>query len=213
MPIAALVAAVFGAVFGVASDRLAARWPAHEDGRVRPVDWRTIVVAVAGALAFGGLALRWSEPRDLVILGAWFSVLLVLLATDLDQRLLPDVLTLPLIPITLVILLVGLDPLLAGKQFGLASGVAAAIGAPVLLFLTDLVLRGSLGMGDLKLAVSLGLMSGVTLLFAGFLVASAASSLVLVALLATRRIGLRSAIPFGPILIVGAFIAALLPGT
>lgn len=211
MPASAILAAVFGAVFGLACDRLAARWPVHEDGRTRPVDWRTVVVPLAGALAFGGLVLRWSDPRDLLVLGAWFCALLILLATDLDQRLLPDVITLPLIPITLGVLLVGWDPLLADKELGVVSGLAAAIGAPAILFVTDLLLRGSLGIGDLKLAVSLGLMAGVTRLFTGFLVASAASSILLIALLASRRLGMRSAIPFGPILIAGGFLAALLP--
>ena len=66
-------------------------------------------------------------------------------------------------------------------------------------------------MGDLKLAVSLGLMSGVSGLFAGFLIASVLSSVVLLLLIASRRIGLRSAIPFGPILIAAGIIATLLP--
>ena len=41
-------------------------------------------------------------------------------------------------------------------------------------------------MGDVKLAVSLGLMAGIVQLIAGFLVASIGGALVLVALLATR---------------------------
>jgi leader peptidase (prepilin peptidase) / N-methyltransferase len=207
----ALAAGAFGAVLGLLADRLAARWPAHADGSIRAVDWRTVLVAAAGALVFGALVLRWTEPRDVLILGAWFAALLVLLATDLDQRLLPDVITLPLIPLTLAVLVVGWDPLLAGKDLGLVSGIAAGIGAPLLLLLSDIVLRGALGAGDLKLAVSLGLMAGVSRLLVGFLVASALSSVVLIALILLRRLGMRSPIPFGPILIAGAFLAALLP--
>ncbi|HEV8053810.1 MAG: prepilin peptidase [Chloroflexi bacterium] len=211
MSLAALLAATSGALLGAIADRLAARWPDHETEQVRRVDWRTIAVVIGGAVAFVALLARWNDPRDLIVLGIYFAALVVLMATDLDQRLLPDVVTLPLIGFSLAMLILGWDPLLAGKDLGVVSGIAAGIGAPIFLLATNRLLGGGLGMGDVKLAVSLGLMSGVSRLFAGFLLASAASSVILVALILTRRLGLRSAIPFGPILIAGGIIAALLP--
>jgi leader peptidase (prepilin peptidase)/N-methyltransferase len=208
-----LVAVVAGAVFGVGADRLAARWPVHDDGSVRGLDWRTVVVTLASAATFGALVARWQEPSALVALGIYLAALMVLLATDLDQRLLPDVITLPLIvyaaAVTLLPPLVGaeLNPLLADKELGVASAIAAAVLAPLLLAVTDRLFRGSLGMGDLKLSVSLGLMSGLSLLFLGFLVATTAFAIVVIVLLVARRISLRTAIPFGPALI-GAGVAA-----
>ena len=211
MPIAAVVAGVMGAIVGFAADRLAARWPVHEVEGWRGLDWRTAFVVVAGIASFAGLAVRWNEPRDLLVLGIYFAALVVLLATDLDQKLLPDLITFPLIAYALALLTMGWDPVLDGKSLGTISAVVAGIGAPVLLFISDRLLGGALGMGDLKLAVSLGLMSGVSGLFAGFLIASVLSSVVLLLLIASRRIGLRSAIPFGPILIAAGIIATLLP--
>jgi leader peptidase (prepilin peptidase) / N-methyltransferase len=210
MPLAAAFA-VTGALLGYLSDRVAARWPAHEGGAVRARDWRTLVLVVTGALAFAALALRWTDPVHLAVLAPYFAVLLVLMATDLDQRLLPDVLTLPLIPVALFLLVAGLNPLLAGKELAWVSAIAAGIGAPAFLIATNAVLRGGLGGGDVKLAVGLGLISGVSRLVTGFLYASAASSLVLIALLVSKRLRLRSAIPFGPVLIAGGFLAALVP--
>ncbi len=208
-PAPALVAlGIAGALVGLLAERLAARWPAHEDGSVRSPGWRTGVLVVAGAAAFGALPLRWSEPRDLAILVGWFTVLLVLAATDLDQRLLPDLITLPLIPVVLLLMLSGWDPLLADKSQPVLSGVLAGVGAPVVLAVSSWVLRGGLGLGDVKLAVSLGLMAGVLRLVGGLVVASAGSAFVLVALLGTRRLGLRSMIPFGPVLIAGGICAA-----
>ena len=207
----ALLAGVGGAILGVLADRIAVRWPEHEPETMpRGLDWRTVVVAATGAVVFAALVLRWPEPRDLLILGAFSAALLVLLATDLDQKLLPDVITLPLIVFAGAVLVLGWSPLLADKELALVSGVAAAIAAPVLLFVTDYLLKGALGEGDLKLAVSLGLLAGVSRLFTGFLVASIASSVVILALIALRRIGLRTAIPFGPVLIFAAFAAMLL---
>jgi len=46
----------------------------------------------------------------------------------------------------------------------------------------------------------------------GFLVASLLSAILLIALIGLRRLTLRSAIPFGPILIAGGIVATLLPG-
>ncbi len=197
-----------GALVGLLADRLAARWPAHEDGSVRRPGWRTGSLALAGAIAFAALPLRWSEPRDLAILVGWFTVLLALAATDLDQKLLPDLITLPLIPVVALLVLSGWDPLLAGKSEPILSALLAGVGAPILLALSSTLLRGGLGFGDVKLAVSLGLMAGVLRLVGGLVLASAGSGVVLLALLATRRIGLRSSIPFGPILIAGGICAA-----
>ena len=207
----AATAAALGAVLGLTADRLSTRWPAHEpDYARRWPDWRTAVVIVIGAGVGAGLVMRWNEPRDLVVLGVYAAVLIVLLAIDLDQRLLPDLLTLPLIVFTATVLVLDWSPLLADKSLGQASGVAAAILTPGLLFVTDRVIGGELGGGDLKLALSIGLMSGVALTLAGLLVASLVFAGVLLLLMAMRRIGLRSAVPFGPMLILGAFAAALL---
>jgi leader peptidase (prepilin peptidase) / N-methyltransferase len=217
MPVEVIVAAVVGAALGSGADRLAARWPLHEDGAVRAVDWRTVVVILASAATFGGLAWRWTDPVALLVLAIYMAALIVLLATDLDQRLLPDLITLPLIgyaaAVTLlpVVLGVELNPLLADKELGYASAIAAAFAAPVLLAVTDRLFKGALGMGDLKLSVSLGLMSGLSLLFIGFLAATTLFAVVVLLLLLARRISLKTAIPFGPALIGAGIIAALMP--
>ncbi len=214
----AFAALVLGALFGLAADRLAARWPAHEDGRVRRLDWRSAVVVLASAATLAGLAVRWDDPRDLLVLGVYAAALMVLLATDLDQRLLPDLITLPLIgyaaAVTLLAPLLGttLNPLLADKDAGAISAVLAAVAVPALLAISDRLFHGALGRGDLKLSVSIGLMSGLTLLLTGFLVATTLFALVVVLLVMSRRITLKTAIPFGPALIGAAIVAALLPG-
>lgn len=207
-----LAAAVLGALFGLAADRLAVRWPEHEPGVApRSVDWRTIVVTLFGAGLAAGLEMRWSDPRDLLIVAVFAAPLVVLLATDLDQKLLPDLLTLPLIAYAGVVLVLNLSPVLAARELALVSGIAAGIGAPLLLFVTDRVLGGDLGAGDLKLAAAIGLFCGVSRFFAGFLVASVGFAAVLLLLIGLRRVGLRSAVPFGPVLIGAGALAMVLP--
>jgi leader peptidase (prepilin peptidase)/N-methyltransferase len=205
------LAAAVGVLWGFFADRLAARWPEHEAGvEPRGLDWRTAVVTLSGGLAFGALAARWQDPVSFLVLLPFAAALVVLLATDLDQRLLPDLITLPMIVAAAVVLVGGWSPLLAGKDFPLVSGIAAAIGLPLFLFVTDRVLHGALGAGDLKLAVSIGLLAGVTRIFIGFLVASVVFAAILLVLMASRRLGLRTAIPFGPALIGATFVAMVL---
>ena len=220
MTIAVILAAIFGALLGLGADRLSARWPVHEDGAVRGLDWRTIAVVSGGAAAFGLLATRWSDPRDLLVLGIYLGALIVLLATDLDQRLLPDLITFPLMGYALLVMLLGLNPILAEKDaleiagitgpHGFVTAVLAAVAAPGLLALTDRIFKGALGMGDLKLAVSLGLMFGLLQLFVGFLFGTVAFAAVVLVLVLTRRLSLKTAVPFGPALIAAGVLAAIL---
>jgi leader peptidase (prepilin peptidase)/N-methyltransferase len=59
------------------------------------------------------------------------------------------------------------------------------------------------------LLVSVGLMVGPLRLFSGVVVGALLAGVVLVVLLAVRRITLKSFVPYGPFLIVGAMWAVL----
>ena len=93
----AVVAALIGGAFGFAADRISVRWPEHEaDYRPRGPGWRTAVVSLAGAGIAAGLVLRWQDPLDIVLLLVFAAGLVVMLATDLDQRIIPNLVSLPL---------------------------------------------------------------------------------------------------------------------
>ena len=201
-----IVLAVTGAVFGVLADRLAVRWPEHDEDRPggRSIGWRTIASAAIGGFAFFLLADRFGEAEPLVqiLFGLWFATLLVGFAIDLDQRLLPDELTLPVIPVALLFDVAGRNPLI-GPDLGPAVAIAVVI--PLGLFLASIPFgEGAFGLGDVKLLVGVGLMTGFVRTFTGLLSGLLAAGVVLAILLATRRIGRRTFIPFGPFLIFGA---------
>ena len=200
-----------GFVLGGAADRLATRWPEHDDEHPpgRPVGWRTLVVALVGALAFGLLPLRFGgDPLAMVVFGAWFVTLVIGLATDLDQRLLPDVLTLPVIPLALVYALSGADPLVGND---VVVALLAAVLIPAVLYLPSIPFgAGAFGMGDVKLLIGLGLLVGGSRALGSVFVALILAGLTVGALLVSRRVGRRSYIPFGPFFIVGALWAVLL---
>lgn len=201
-----------GAVWGVAADRIAARWPAHEDGSVRKVDWRTAVVTIFGAVALASVPVRFSDYGEWLLFGAFFAACVLLMATDLDQRLMPDVVTLPLIVLGAVVLVWGGDSLVSRSPAWQA--ILGAIAIPGVLFVASLPFgEGAFGEGDVKFLVGAGLLVGFVRIMLAVFVGAVLSGVVVAALLVARRITLHSYIPFGPFLIVGVVWAALLPSS
>jgi leader peptidase (prepilin peptidase) / N-methyltransferase len=204
------IAAAIGLLWGLGADRLGARWPAHEDGSIRPLDWRTPVVAIVGAVAFAAAWARFgTDPRALLIVGAFVAALIVLFATDLDQRLLPDVLTLPMIGVAAAVTVAGWSPFIRSND-ELMWAVAASVVIPLLLALLARPFgAGAIGQGDLKLLVSVGLLAGALNLFYALVAGSFLAGVVLAVLIFVRRISRKSYVPYGPFLIVGILWAIL----
>ena len=210
MTVEGAIAALLGAAWGYASDRIAARWPAHEDGSIRARDWRTILVVLVGALAGAATVTRFAaEPAYLLVIGVYVVALVLLFATDLDQRLLPDVITLPMIPYALVVFVLGAGPFVRTPD-DLLWAVAAAILIPVALFLLAIPFgKGAIGEGDLKLLVSVALLAGALNVFYGLVVGALVAGIVVAILVFTRRLSMHSYVPYGPFLIGGALWAIL----
>lgn len=208
-PLSALLG-VAGFSLGLAADRFATRWPEHDEEHApgRAVDWRTGLTALVGAVAFGLLPIRFGlDPLAAVVFGAWFVTMIIGLATDLDQRLLPDLLTLPVVPIALVYALSGANPLVGSE---IVAAVVAAVAIPALLFLPSIPFgAGAFGLGDVKLLVGVGLMAGGSRALGSVVFALVLAGVILLALLAARRISRKTYLPFGPFFIIGALWAVL----
>jgi len=199
------ITGLVGLGWGFASDRLAARWPEHEDGATRPIDWRTPIVVVLGGVAFAATVARFgSDPRSLLIFGVYVAALIVLFATDLDQRLLPDPITLPLIALAAAVTVAGWNPFIrTNDDFLWAFGAAALV--PLALFVIAIPFgQGAIGQGDLKLLVSVGLLAGGANLFYGLVAGALAAGIAVAVLVFARRLTLKSFVPYGPFLILGA---------
>jgi len=175
----------------------------------RAVDWRTAICALVGDVGLGLLPLRFgADPLAFALFGAWFVTLIIGLAIDLDQRLLPDLLTLPVIPIAAIYAWSGANPLVGTE---LIAAMLAAVGIPALLYLSSIPFgAGAFWIGDVKLLAGVGLIAGGAAARGSVVFALALSGVVIVVLLATRRIGRRTYIPFGPFFIIGALWAVLI---
>jgi len=191
------------AVGGALAERLASVWPADE-AQGRPIGWRTAAIALVSGLAAAGIVARsqlpwWATGVYLVLL----AVLLVLTATDLEQRRLPHLALDPLILVA--VLFVPANP--AVQPLDALIGAGAAVG---FLGALGLVVRGGLALGDLYLVAPIGLMLGWPAIFSALFAAAFLSAGASLVLLAARRVGMRSYIPFGPFLVAGAVLVLLL---
>ena len=134
---------------------------------------------------------------------AWLALLVLLTATDLEQRRLPHLLLDPLIALAVVFLPFNpaIDPIDA------LIGAAAAV---AFLGVLALGVRGGLALGDLYLVAPIGSMLGWPSIFTALFAAAFLAAGTSLVLLAARRVGMRSYIPFGPFLVGGAVIALLI---
>ena len=182
-----------------------------------PIGVRYPMVEIANAVVW--VALGWwclSEagiPALLPLLLVLGSAGVALFMIDLDHHRLPDAIVLPLYPVTVAGLV------LAGLLTGDWPLVGAAVGIGIWLVVIGglwFVSGGrGMGFGDVKLAPVLGATLGWVAIAAagvGLFIAFLLGALVGIVLLITRRAGRRSAIPFGPFLLLGALIG-LVAGT
>ncbi|WP_299954475.1 A24 family peptidase [uncultured Modestobacter sp.] len=220
--LAALVAGLGGAVAGRVVDSLALvapRRPAPEGGGVAVrLDWRARAAGapwpeVAGALCAAAVTLRFGASVQLVA-WLWFvAVGLLLAVVDLREQLLPNRVLLPGVAggVALLALAAAVDGDWPAWGHALLAGAAAF----AVLLVMALISPSGLGMGDVKLAAFLGLFLGWLgwpVVLAGFFLGFLLQALVGLGLLAARRVGRSTGLPFGPALLAGALFAALLAG-
>jgi leader peptidase (prepilin peptidase) / N-methyltransferase len=191
------------AIAGAAAERLASAWPPDEASH-RPSGVRTLVLAVLSGLSGLAIAARselpwWATAVYLALL----ALMIVLAATDLDQRRLPHIVLDPLI--LLAAAFVPFNPAVA--PLDAVIGAVAAVG---FLGALALVVRGGLAVGDLYLVAPIGLMLGWPAIFTSLFIAAFLAAGMSLVLLAVRRVGMRSYIPFGPFLVGGAVLTLAL---
>jgi leader peptidase (prepilin peptidase)/N-methyltransferase len=145
---------------------------------------------------------RFGFGGQAALMFALIAALLVITFIDLDHRIIPDVITLPGIPVGLV---AGFGPGLVAPAESLI-GILAGGGS---LFLVAwgyqlITQREGMGGGDIKLLAMVGAFVGWKGVLFTIFVASLTGTLAGMALICRRRGDMKLAVPFGPFLAVGA---------
>jgi leader peptidase (prepilin peptidase) / N-methyltransferase len=160
--------------------------------------------AIAARLAAVGLG--WAVPAYLAL----GFICVVLAVIDATTRLLPNRITYPAFPVVLGLLLLASAGL--GDLGRLVRGLIAAMAVGAFFLLLALIYPRGMGLGDVKLAPTLGLALGwlswgtvAVGVFAGFLLGALAGVATILAMGRSRK----SLLPFGPWLVAGALLAVL----
>jgi leader peptidase (prepilin peptidase)/N-methyltransferase len=210
----ALLWAVAGALVGVGLNYLS-RWLA----RIEEIEFRqslpeTVLMPALASALFFLFALQLGVQRLVFIDSVYAAILVQVLAFDLKTRYILDLVMFPSWVIALALAFVTpWTPYLSWPAPDWRTAVVAAVIAGlvflVLYFGGQLVFGAeAFGFGDVKLAVFIGLVSGLTnlrmvhaLLYGVFL-----GGFVAIILLITRIRRLKEAVPYGPFLVLGTLI-------
>jgi leader peptidase (prepilin peptidase)/N-methyltransferase len=203
---ALLVSLVLGPWLARAGARLAAR-----DDTARPSVAQTAVLTVLfAALSVGAVLLTGERPATAALV--WVAGAgVVLVRVDLASHRLPDRVTYPAAVVCAAAFLV--DAAVLGSWGALVRAVVAAAVAFAVPFAVAAIAPEAMGLGDVKLLGLLGLVLGWFgwgVLLAGVFLGLLTGAAVSTVLLAARRAGWRTALPFGPPLLVGAVLALAL---
>lgn len=155
-----------------------------------------------GLLFAATVLVLWDEPAQIALGLVFLALLTAVTLTDLERRIIPNT--------VLIAGAVAAVAIVAAAEPGdLPEHLIAAAAAGGVLFLAALAYPRGMGMGDVKLAATMGLFLGRNVAPA-LLVALLAGTLVGLAIVAREGAAARKrAIPFGPFLALGGVVGLL----
>lgn len=196
---AALLGVALGAALGYLGVRFSPRWLTRPAPR-----WLSASLVAGIALAAGLLGYFHQLTPYFWHQLALVAILLVAAFIDLQDHIIPN-------DLVLVGLAVWLPAMLLfpyeGKSWLSALGGGAA--AFAFFYLLAVLVPDGMGMGDVKLALVMGLFLGAGWVAMALILAFLLGGLASAVLLATRRVGRKGHIPFGPFLAAGGLITIL----
>jgi leader peptidase (prepilin peptidase) / N-methyltransferase len=170
-----------------------------------PIAWRYPLVEGLTALLFAATVSRFGVTPLAVTQLAFVAALVVITFIDLDHQIIPNVITLPGIPLGLLAGLVSGGPPVLDRMIGTLAG--AGFLYLVLFYGSALYGQDAMGEGDLNLIAMVGAFLGWRSMIVTILVGCLSGSAIGLALIGLGRLRRREHIPFGPFLSLGAVVA------
>lgn len=172
-----------------------------------PIGLRHPLVEAGLAAAYGYLWLRFGPSVKLVLYLVYGAILAIVLVTDIERRLILNVVMFPSIIFAVVasFFTPGMrwDFALLGGAIGFAFFFSAALVGNAVFG------SGALGGGDVTLATFVGLIVGFPLIVEALVLTILIGAAVSLVLLVTRVRTLRDHIPYGPFIVAGAVVTLL----
>ncbi|WFA04003.1 A24 family peptidase [Bacillus sp. HSf4] len=164
-----------------------------------PVSILYPAVELLTALLFVLAGLRFKSPGELLLMLALFSLLLIVLVSDIAYMVIPDAILCFFLPFFVIgRMLVPLEPWYSGL-----TGAAAGLLLP---FIVKLFAKDGIGGGDVKLFAVIGFVLGARLIFPVFFISAAAGTLLGFAGMIAGKVKGSEPIPFAPAILIGTVI-------
>ena len=161
------------------------------------IPWKYPLVELATALLVAACVLAFGFTWDAAVAAFFCATLVAVSATDFERRIIPNKIVLPAAAIVLVAQTV-LHPSV--------EWVLAGLGASTFLLLAALAYPAGMGMGDVKLALLLGVMLGRVVPVAMMIGMLSALVPAIVLLARHGQAGRKMGIAFGPFLALGGVV-------
>lgn len=171
-----------------------------------PIPIRYPVVELTTGLLWALTVLRVPVGAQWLAWAVFWALLTTLVATDLTVMRVPNILSLPGACTVMVLSIVCGVHTWWGTLFGAAE-------AALVLFVVHLLSRGGMGMGDVKLYISVGAMLGGLPSIESLVVASLSGAVVGLSMRAVGWMRPREHMPFVPHILVGVVVIAFLGPT
>ncbi len=166
------------------------------------IPFRVFFVELLTGLVFFLIWNRFGQSWQTLVFSIYSALLIVIAFIDLEHHKVLNQLVFPAIWFSLIMV-----PLLHFEDFW--SYLAAGLVGFAALFLISVIRPGAMGMGDVKLVIFLGLITGfpdiILLLFMAFVL----GGLIAGILLLLKKIGRKDSMAFGPYLALAGFIVLL----
>jgi leader peptidase (prepilin peptidase)/N-methyltransferase len=173
--------------------------------RREPLIWIVSAVGFGGAAEVAGVG--WLLPAHLFLV----ALTTVLVVTDLDQKIIPNRILYPGTLLAAALLAIGAGA--TGRLPDVGRGALAGFGYFGVLLIVAVATRGGFGMGDVKLAVVLGLFMGFwswRVLASGLFYTGVLGGLPAIVMIVRGRARRGDELPYGPAMVFGTWTALFL---
>ena len=155
-----------------------------------------------GLLYAATVLVLWDDPEEMALGLVFVTVLLAVTLTDLERRIVPN-------KILIVGAVLAVAIAAAADPSSLPERAIAAAAAGGLLFLVALAYPKGMGLGDVKLAATMGLFLGRNVASAIFVALLTGAAVGLVMIAVEGAAARKRAIPFAPFLALGGVVGLL----
>lgn len=94
----------------------------------------------------------------------------------------------------------------------LIAEVVAAVAIALAAFLCSICMKNSIGYGDIKLFIVMGLLLGMNGIWSAVFVSLIVAFFAAIALLITKKKGRKDVVPFAPAIMIGTYLSVILTG-